>query len=92
VAINFSSVVVFAVCYRLTGNMMAAIWTLVVASAAAVVAGLIRERKIAPLPVFLGLVPTVTGILSLLLSNPGIVKAATTVAHSALCVMIGGLG
>jgi hypothetical protein len=66
VAINFSSVVVFAVCYRLTGNMMAAIGALVVASAAAVVAGLILERTVAPLPFVLGLVPTVTGTFSLL--------------------------
>jgi intracellular septation protein len=91
VAINFSSVVVFAVCYRLTGNMMAAIWALVVASAAAVVAGFILDRTIAPLPVILGLVPTVTGTFSLLFSDPGIVKETTTLAHSVLCVvMLGG--
>jgi intracellular septation protein len=91
-ALNLSSVVVFAVYYRLTGNMMAAIWALVVASATAVVVGLILERKIAPLPVILGLVPTVTGMLSLLFSNPDIVKEATTVAHTLLCVvMLGGL-
>jgi intracellular septation protein len=92
VAINFSSVVVFAVCYRLTGNLMAAIWALVVASAAAVVAGFIVDRTIAPLPVILGLVPTVTGTFSLLFSDPGIVKETTTLAHSVLCVvMLGGL-
>jgi intracellular septation protein len=92
VAINFSNVVVLAVWYRLTGNMMAAIGALVVASAAAVVAGLILERRIAPLPVIFGLVATVTGTLSLLYDDPGIVKEATTVAHGVLCVvMLGGL-
>jgi intracellular septation protein len=92
VAINFSSVVVFAVWYRLTGNMMTAIGALVVASAAAVVAGLILERRIAPLPIILGLVPTVMGTFSLLYDAPGIVKEATTVAHGLLCVvMLGGL-
>ena len=58
-AIHFSSVVIFAVYYRRTGNMMAAMCALVVASAAAVVVGLILERTIAPLPVILGLIPTV---------------------------------
>jgi intracellular septation protein len=92
VAINFSSVVVFAVWYRLTGNMMAAIGALIVASAAAVVAGLILERRIAPLPIILGLVPTVTGTFSLFYDDPGIVKEATTVVHGVLCVvMLGGL-
>jgi intracellular septation protein len=92
VAIKFSSVLVFAVWYRLTGNMMAAIGALVVASAAAVVAGLFLERTIAPLPFILGLVPTVTGTFSLLFDNPGIVTEATTVVHGVLCVvMLGGL-
>ena len=48
-AINFSSVVVFAGYYWLTGNMMAATCALVVASAAAVVAGLILDRTDRPL-------------------------------------------
>ena len=65
VAINFSSVVVFAACYRLTGNLTAAIWALVAASAAAVVAGLVLERKIVPLPVILGLVHVVLLLLML---------------------------
>jgi hypothetical protein len=44
-ALNFSSVVVFAVCYGLTRNIMAAIWAFVFASAAAVTAGLFLERS-----------------------------------------------
>jgi intracellular septation protein A len=54
--------------------MMAAIWALVVASAAAVVAGFILDRTIAPLPVILGLVPTVTGTFSLLFSDADIIQ------------------
>ncbi len=88
-AINFIG---FTVWYRLTGNMMAAIRALVAASAAAIVAGLILERRIAPLPVILGLVPTVIGTFSPIYDDPGIAKVATTVAYGVLCVvMLGGL-
>jgi len=91
-AINLSGVAVFAVYYRMTGSITAATWALVIASAAAVGVGLLVERKIAWLPLFLGLVPTLTGILSLFFDDSGILKGAMTATHMLLGVlMLGGL-
>jgi len=91
-AINLSGVAVFAVYYRMTGSITAATWALVIASAAAVGVGLLVERKIAWLPLFLGLVPTLTGILSLFFDDSGILKGAMTATHMLLgTLMLGGL-
>jgi len=91
-AINLSGVAVFAVYYRMTGSITAATWALVIASAAAVGVGLLVERKIAWLPLFLGLVPTLTGILSLFFDDSGILKGAMTATHLLLgMLMLGGL-
>jgi len=91
-AMNLSGVAVFAVYYRMTGSITAATWALVIASAAAVGVGLLVERKIAWLPLFLGLVPTLTGILSLFFDDSGILKGAMTATHMLLGVlMLGGL-
>ena len=91
-AMNLSGVAVFAVYYRMTGSITAATWALVIASAAAVGVGLLVERKIAWLPLILGLVPTLTGILSLFFDDSGILKGAMTATHMLLGVlMLGGL-
>jgi intracellular septation protein len=54
--------------------------------------GLLLERKIAWLPLILGLVPTLTGILSLFFDDSRILKAAMTAPRLLLGVlMLGGL-
>lgn len=64
--------------------LLTATWGLVVGSAAALIVGLVVERRIAPLPLFAGLAALIFGGLTLFFHDPRFVKIKPTAINIAL--------
>ena len=64
-AVDFGALVAFGVVYFATHDLLKATWAIVAGSAVALIAGLIVERRLAPLPLILGVFALVFGGLTL---------------------------
>ena len=74
-----------------TAALLKATWWLVGGSAAALALGLIVERRIAPLPLFAGVIALVFGTLALVFHDPRFIKIKPTAINLILAgVMLGG--
>jgi intracellular septation protein len=72
--------------------LLTATWGLVAGSAAALIVGLVAERRIAPLPLFAGLLALIFGGLTLIFHDPRFVKIKPTAINLILgAVMLGGV-
>jgi intracellular septation protein len=72
--------------------LLTATWGLVAGSAVALAVGLVAERRIAPLPLFAGLVALIFGGLTLVFHDPRFVKIKPTAINLVLgAVMLGGV-
>ena len=72
--------------------MVHATWVLVAASAIALIAGYVLERRIAPLPLFVGAMALVFGTLTIVFDDPSLVKIKITVQNAVLAaVLLGSL-
>jgi intracellular septation protein len=91
--VDYSAPVAFALVYFLGGrNFMTATGAIVVASILAVLVGLVVERRLAPMPLFVGLMGAVFGGLTLLFDDPRILKVKPTVVNALLgAILLGGL-
>ena len=100
-AIDFGALVAFIGSYvffrmvqGLDGSdaMVRATWVLVAASAVALIAGYVLERRIAPLPLFVGAMALVFGTLTIVFDDPSLVKIKITVQNAILAaVLLGSL-
>lgn len=71
--------------------LLTATWGLVAGSAVALVVGLVAERRIAPLPLFAGLLALIFGGLTLVFHDPRFVKIKPTAINIVLgSAMLGG--
>ncbi len=74
-----------------TAALLKATWWLVGGSAAALALGLIVERRLAPLPLFAGVIALVFGTLALVFHDPRFIKIKPTAINLILAgVMLGG--
>ncbi len=91
-AIDYGGLGVFLVVYFLTGkDMIKANWALAAASGAALVVGLILERRIAPMPLVTGLFALVFAALAQRFHDTRFVKMQPTAINLFLgAVMLGG--
>lgn len=91
--VDYSAPIAFAVVYFGGGrDFMRATWAIVIASVVAVLIGLIVERRLAPMPLFVGLMGAIFGGLTLVFHATWIMKLKTSVINLALAgVMLGGL-
>jgi intracellular septation protein len=88
--IDYAGIAAFAVAFFLTRNMLSATWALVGVSAAALVAGFVVERRIAPSPLIWALAALVFGVMTLVFHDPRIIKMKTTFIDAALGVFLLG--
>lgn len=70
--------------------MVQATWVLVGASAIALIAGYVLERRIAPLPLFMGVMALIFGTLTVLLDDPSLIKIKVTVQNAVLAAALLG--
>lgn len=91
--VDYSALAVFLAAYFLSGRQIAvATWALVGGSAVALAVGLAVERRIAPLPLIVGVAALVFGGASLFFHDPRILKIKPTVMNGAFAlVLLGGM-
>ncbi|HYF22652.1 MAG TPA: inner membrane-spanning protein YciB [Caulobacteraceae bacterium] len=90
--VDYGAPVAFAVAFFGSGrDFMLATWVLVGASAIALALGFIVERRVAPLPLFAGLLALIFGGLTLIFHDKSFVKFKVTVVNGLLAgVMLVG--
>ncbi len=98
-AIDFGALIAFIGSYvglRTLGGlpgaeaMVQATWVLVGASAIALVAGFLLERRIALLPLFVGTMALIFGTLTIVLDDPSFIKIKYTVQNAVIAVILLG--
>jgi intracellular septation protein len=90
-AIDYGVTVVFLVTWLVTGSAQKAAWVLAGASVLALAAGLLLERRIAPIPAFAGGSALVFAALSLVVRDPAaLLKIKFTFVEGALAVFCFG--
>ncbi|WP_309605110.1 inner membrane-spanning protein YciB [Phenylobacterium sp.] len=92
-AVDYAAVVVFALVYFLGGrDFMKATVAIVITSVIALLVGLVVERRIAWLPLFVGAMAALFGGLTLIFHDTRILKVKPTVINLILAgVLFGGL-
>lgn len=100
-AIDFGALAAFMATYvflrfvqKLDGReaLVQATWVLVGASAIALIAGWMLEKRLAPLPLFSGLFALVFGTLTIFFHDPNLLKIKITVQNLALsAILLGSL-
>lgn len=89
-AVDYAAPLAFLVSYFVTRDMLAATGFLVGASAVALVAALVVERRIAPLPAFMCVSGLVFGGLTLIFHDTRFIKIKATAINGALGVLLLG--
>src|SRR6201999_1301600 len=90
--VDYVAVIAFLAVVIVLRNFQLATWVLVVASALALLVGWIVERRLAPLPLYSGLMALVFGTLTLVFHDPRFVKMKMTFVDASLAVaMFAGL-
>jgi intracellular septation protein len=91
-AVDFGALVAFGLVYALTHDLLKATWAIVAGSAVALVVGLVVEKRLAPLPLIIGLFALVFGGLTLVTHNTVYLKMEGSFLYVALGLglLIGG--
>jgi intracellular septation protein len=77
--VDYAAALAFLGTILITRNFQLATWVLVGASALALLVGWIAERRLAPLPLFSGVLALIFGTLTLVFHDPAFVKMKMTV-------------
>lgn len=92
IAVDYGVPIAFLATLLVTRDFQKATWVLVGASAVALIAGWIAERRLAPMPLFAGGSALVFGGLSLALHDKSLIKIKFTFVEGVLAIlMFGGL-
>lgn len=90
-AVDYGAPIAFALTFYPTKDFMLATWVLVGASIIALAIGFLVEKRVAPLPLFAGILAIVFGVAALVFNDESFVKIKLTVINAALAtVMLGG--
>lgn len=89
-AVDYAAPLAFLVSYFVTRDMLVATGFLVGASAAALLAALVVERRVAPLPAFMCISGLVFGGLTLIFHDTRFIKIKATAINGALGVLLLG--
>ncbi len=84
--VDYAALVAFLATFLVTRNMQTATWGLVAGSVVAIGVGFAVERRIAPLPLFVGAAGLVFGGASLFFHDPRILKVKPTIVNTAIGV------
>lgn len=82
--VDYAALVAFLATFLVTRNMQTATWGLVAGSIVAIAVGFAVERRIAPLPLFVGGAGLVFGGASLFFHDPRILKVKPTIVNTAI--------
>lgn len=90
--VDYAALAAFLAAFLVTRDIQKATWGLVVGSVVAIAVGLAVERRIAPLPLFVGGAGLVFGGASLFFHDPRILKVKPTIVNTAIgLLLLGGL-
>src|SRR3954470_16588743 len=91
-AVDFGALIAFAVVYFLTHDLLKATWAIVAGSGVALAVGLIVEKRLAPLPLIIGLFALVFGGLTLVTHDTVYLKMEGSFLYMALGLglLVGG--
>lgn len=90
--VDYAALVAFLIAFLITRDIQKATWGLVAGSAVAIGVGFAVERRIAPLPLFVGAAGLVFGGASLFFHDPRILKVKPTIVNAAIgMLLLGGL-
>ena len=90
--VDYAALAAFLAAFLITRDIQKATWGLVAGSVIAIVVGFAVERRIAPLPLFVGGAGLVFGGASLFFHDPRILKVKPTIVNTAIAlVLLGGL-
>ena len=91
-AVDFGALVAFAVVYGVTHDLLKATWAIVAGSAAALLVGWVVEKRLAPLPLIIGLFALVFGGLTLITGDTKYLKMEGSFLYMGLGLglLIGG--
>src|SRR5215469_12909797 len=91
-AVDFGALVAFGVVYFATHDLLKATWAIVAGSAVALTVGLVVEKRLAPLPLIIGVFALVFGGLTLITHNTSYLKMEGSFLYMALGLglLIGG--
>ena len=79
--VDYAGLAFFFVTLVVTRNLVQATWGLVVGAAAAVVAGLVFERRVPPMALVTAVMAVIFGTLTLVLHDPRYIKMKPTVLY-----------
>lgn len=91
-AVDFGALVAFGVVYAVTHDLLTATWAIVAGSAVALTVGLVVEKRLAPLPLIIGVFALVFGGLTLVTHDTRYLKMEGSFLYVALGLglLIGG--
>jgi len=90
--VDYAALAAFLAAFLVTRDIQKATWGLVVGSVVAIVVGLAVERRIAPLPLFVGGAGLLFGGASLFFHDPRILKVKPTIVNTLIgLLLLGGL-
>lgn len=90
--VDYAALAAFLAAFLITRDIQKATWGLVAGSIVAIVVGFAVERRIAPLPLFVGGAGLVFGGASLFFHDPRILKVKPTIVNTAIgLLLLGGL-
>ncbi len=82
--VDFGALIAFGVAYALTHDLLKATWAIVAGSAAALTVGFVVEKRLAPLPLIIGLFALVFGGLTLVTHDTSYLKIEGSFLYVAL--------
>ena len=90
--VDYAALAAFLAAFLVTRDIQKATWGLVVGSVIAIAVGFAVERRLAPLPLFVGGAGLVFGGASLFFHDPRILKVKPTIVNTAIgLLLLGGL-
>lgn len=90
--VDYAALAAFLIAFLVTRDLQKATWGLVVGSVVAITVGFAVERRIAPLPLFVGGAGLVFGAASLFFHDARILKMKPTIMNTAIAIaLVGGL-